>query len=431
MDTRARTLQWFVRAGVLTLPSGESLEVSVDPVTLGRDASATVVLDDPEVSALHAELRATSQGVVLRDLGSTNGTLVGQLRVSEATLLGPCSIRLGQTEITFAPSTTRSRVELGFDDHFGPLVGASPRMRRLYMALQAVAPTDLSVLIFGETGTGKELVAQALHEASPRKNGPFVVVDCGALPAALAESLLFGHEKGSFTGAIARKTGAFGEAHGGTLFLDELGELQEELQPKLLRAIAERSIKRVGANHYESIDVRVIAATRRDLRKEMNTGHFRSDLFFRLAQVRIELPPLRERTEDIPALVERACQRVHAPDRAAAVSATLDERFSGYDWPGNVRELINVTSVLAALGDTLGVDSLELLPLEGGNIDRAPPATAFSEAKRAAVLAFERQYFTDLMAAAQGNISEMARRSGMERHHVRAFLKKLKLSNHS
>ena len=429
--TRARPLHWFVRGGTITAPGAAPLTVGLDPITVGRDASSTIVLDDPEVSAAHCELRAGQHGVSLRDLGSKNGTFVGVARVDEAHLTGPCTVRVGQSDLVFAPASDKSRVDVGFDESFGPLVGSSAKMRRLYQALRAVAPTELSVLVLGETGTGKELVAQAIHEASARKNGPFVVVDCGSLPAGLAESLLFGHEKGAFTGAVGRRIGAFAEANGGTLFLDELGELPEEVQPKLLRASAERTVKRVGGSHYEPIDVRVIAATRRDLRREMNAGRFRSDLFFRLAQVRVELPALRERREDVPAIVARVCERLKKPGVAAAITGEVERRFGSYDWPGNVRELVNVASVLAALGDV--PESLGLvLPLEGSgeeaDVGVTPPATQFSEAKRAAVLAFERQYFVDLMKAANANVSEMARRSGMERHHVRAFLKKLGLT---
>ena len=431
--TRARPLQWFVKGGTLQTPSGQTVPVGVDPVTIGRDGSSTIVIDDPEVSAAHCELRAGQHGVALRDLGSKNGTYVGIVRVDEASLTGPCTLRVGTTELSFAPASDKARVDVGFDESFGPLVGSSPKMRRLYQTLRAVAATELSVLVLGETGTGKELVAQAIHEASPRKNGPFVVVDCGSVPASLAESLLFGHEKGSFTGATSRKIGALAEANGGTLFLDELGELPEEIQPKLLRAAAERTVKRVGGTGYEPIDVRIVAATRRDLRREMNAGRFRSDLFFRLAQLRIELPPLRDRKDDVPAIVRRACEKLKVADRADRVIAEIDQRLRHHDWPGNVRELVNVASVLAAIGDTAALEGLDLvLPLEGKATSEtgstAPPATAFAEAKRLAVTSFERQYFTELLRGTNGNVSEMARRSGMERHHVRAFLKRLGLS---
>jgi DNA-binding NtrC family response regulator len=277
-------------------------------------------------------------------------------------------------------------------------------------------------LITGETGTGKELVAQAVHEHSNRSGGPFIVVDCASIPGPLAESLLFGHERGAFTGATERRSGAFHDAHRGTIFLDELGELPPELQPKLLRALSERKVKRVGASSYESVDVRVLAATRRDLGRSMNTGRFRSDLFFRIAQVRIELPPLRERREDVALLVQRVCERIGRAERAADVIELIASTLAQHDFPGNVRELVNVASVAASLPP--GAEAVAaVLPLEGGG-DVAPPMSAFTEAKRTAVSAFEQRYFSDLVRATDGNVSEMARRAGMERHHVRAFLKK-------
>jgi DNA-binding NtrC family response regulator len=301
-------------------------------------------------------------------------------------------------------------------------------MRRVFGILEKIAPTPLSVLILGETGTGKELVAKAIHDESPRKGGPFIVVDCGSIPPTLAESILFGHEKGAFTGANERRKGALAEADGGTLFLDELGELPLELQPKLLRALAEKQVKRVGGSSFDPIDVRVLAATRRDLGSEMNAGRFRSDLFFRIAQVRVELPPLRERLSDLPLLVEEVCKRVAKPEHAPAVLAWIEQRMASHDWPGNVRELVNVSSVAATLADTPGaIDDVLTLAKDDSPIEAARtgiPATAFSEAKRASIAAFEREYFSTLAKRAKGNVSEMARQSGMERHHVRAYLRK-------
>ncbi|MEJ7730721.1 MAG: sigma-54 dependent transcriptional regulator, partial [Polyangiaceae bacterium] len=300
------------------------------------------------------------------------------------------------------------------------------RMRHLFRMLLEVSPTDLSILITGETGTGKELVAQAVHEASSRKTGPFVVVDCASIPGPLAESLLFGHEKGAYTGAVDRRTGAFHDAHKGTIFLDELGELPVEIQPKLLRALSEKKVKRVGANIYDTVDVRVIAATRRDLGRSMNAGRFRSDLFFRIAQMRIELPSLRDRREDIALLATHVCQRIDKGERTADVLELLTKTLSNHDWPGNVRELVNVASVAASLPP--GAESVaSLLPLEGGG-DVVAAASPFGEAKREAVSSFEQRYFAELVRATNGNVSEMARRSGMERHHVRSFLKKYGLT---
>jgi DNA-binding NtrC family response regulator len=424
--TRARVLNWFVRGGTVRV-DGKETAIDVDPVIVGRDAAAPIVLDDAEVSGLHVELRAVPEGILVKDLGSTNGTFVGSVRVREAVITMPTEVKVGQTTLVVEPSTKR-RVDVGFSDRFGSLVGTSPKMRRVFSVLEKVAPTPLSVLVLGETGTGKEGVAKALHDASPRKDGPFVVVDCGSIPGTLAESLLFGHEKGSFTGATERRKGALAEAHQGTLFLDELGELPIELQPKLLRALSERQIKRVGGTAFEPIDVRVVAATRRDLGVEMNAGRFRSDLFFRIAQVRIELPPLRERDGDLAPLVEDICAKVGRSAYAPTVLAWIEQRFGGYDWPGNVRELVNVAQVAATLADTPeAIDDVLTLAREGA----APaagtafaPGSAFGEAKKQAITLFERDYFTSLAKHCKGNVSEMARQSGMERHHVRAFLRK-------
>ncbi|MBI5531321.1 MAG: sigma 54-dependent Fis family transcriptional regulator [Deltaproteobacteria bacterium] len=421
----------LVRGGTLATSTGTSVAITPEGVTVGRDPSATLALQDSEVSAVHCELRATAEGVIVRDLGSTNGTFVGSVAIHEARLTGSCKLRVGQTELSFEPEAGKHPVEAELEAAFGPLVGSSPVMRRLYKVMSRVAATDLSVLITGETGSGKDLVAQAIHGASPRKDAPFVVVDCGAIPTGLAESILFGHEKGSFTGATQRKSGVFQNANGGTVFLDELGELPIELQPKLLRVIADHAVKRLGGASYEPIDVRVIAATRRDLRREVNANHFRSDLFFRIAQVAIDLPPLRDRRQDFGLLVERACERIHRADHARRIVAIIQARFENYDWPGNVRELMNVASVLASMEGGVGDESYDLLlPLEktdDGTQDSRSVARsedlAFAEAKRT----FEHDYFSRLQDVTDGNISEIARRCGLARHQVRAHLRKLGL----
>jgi DNA-binding NtrC family response regulator len=422
-STRARVLHWFVRGGVAKTSDGRSFPIDVDPIVIGRDTGANISIDDPEVSAIHCELRAMDHGILVRDLGSTNGTFVGPLRVHEIVLTSPTDLSLGASRITVEPST-KQRVDVGFADHFGPLVGSSPKMRRVFGILEKVAATPLSVIVVGEQGTGKEVVAKAIHDHSPRKGKPFVVVDCGSIPPTLAEGILFGHEKGALAGATERRKGALAEANEGTLFVDELGELPLDLQPKLLRALSDRQIKRVGGSAFEPVDVRVLAATRRDLGAEMNAGRFRSDLYFRIAQVRIELPALRDRLADLPFLVEDICKRVDRASQAPAVLAWIEQHLSSHDWPGNVRELVNVASVAATLAETPGaiddVLTLARTPSDGGS----EPATAFGEAKRAAIASFEREYFVGLAKRAKGNVSEMARQSGMERHHVRAYLRK-------
>ncbi|WP_437719268.1 sigma 54-interacting transcriptional regulator [Sorangium sp. So ce448] len=419
--TRARAVQWFVRGGTLRSAGRDPVKIGIAPIVVGRDPSCGVVVDDPEVSSTHCDLRAEGPGVLVRDLGSKNGTFVSTVRIREAILTAACAIQVGGSVLSFEP-LDKERVDVGFDESFGPLIGASPRIRHLFRLLREVASTELSLLITGETGTGKELTAQAIHDVSSRRGGPFVVVDCASLPGALAESFLFGHERGAFPGANERRSGAFHEANGGTIFLDELGELPPDLQPKLLRALTEQKVKRVGSRIYEPVDVRIIAATRRDLGRSMNTGRFRSDLFFRIAQMRIELPPLRERREDIPLLVERVCERLGCPERAVEMVNLITTTLGQHDFPGNVRELMNVTSVAASLPP--GAEAIaSILPLEGGG-DVVVPTSAFGEAKRSAVAAFEQRYFSELIRATGGNVSEMARRAGMERHHVRMFLRK-------
>jgi DNA-binding NtrC family response regulator len=422
-STRARVLHWFVRGGVAKTADGRSFPIDVDPVVVGRDSGVNIAIEDPEVSAIHCELRAMDHGILVRDLGSTNGTFIGPMRVHEVVITTPTDISLGSTRINVEPST-KQRVDVGFSDHFGPLVGTSPKMRRVFGILEKVAATPLSIIILGEAGTGKEVVAKAVHDHSPRKGKPFIVLDCASIPPTLAESLLFGHEKGSSPSATERRKGALAEAHEGTLFLDELGELPLDLQPKLLRALSDKHVKRVGGSTLEPIDVRVLAATRRDLGAEMNAGRFRSDLYFRIAQVRIELPALRERLADLPFLVEDICKRVDRPKQAPAVLAWIEQRLASHDWPGNVRELVNVASVAATLADTPGaIDDVLTLAREQGDAG-SEPATAFGEAKRTAIASFEREYFAMLAKRAKGNVSEMARQSGMERHHVRAYLRK-------
>jgi DNA-binding NtrC family response regulator len=277
----------------------------------------------------------------------------------------------------------------------------------------------------GETGTGKELVAQAIHEASPRANRPFVVVDCGAIPATLAESALFGHERGSFTGAVDKRISPFVEADGGTIFLDELGELPIDVQPKLLRALAEQRVKSVGSNSYRSVNVRVIAATRRDLVREVNDGTFRSDLFFRVAQLKVELPPLRQRLEDIPALVRRMMVDLGDKDAYDRITADSLERLMRHDWPGNVRELRNVIAVALAFGKEGPLDLAQhLAPLVQAAELTPTRGRTFQDAKRDVLARFEREYFTALYAECTGNVSEIGRRAAMERAHVRGYLRR-------
>ncbi len=429
-----------VRGGKLKTAAGSAwVEVGTDPVIVGRNSACQIGVDDGKVSAVHAELVATGQGVRVRDLGSRNGTYVANVRIGEVFLTQPTRLRVGDTELVFEPAQPE-RIEVPTNPAFGPLVAQSSSMRSIFDRLAKIAPTDLTLLITGETGTGKELVAQAVHRASSRAKKPFVVVDCGSIPPSLAEATLFGHERGAFTGAVDRRLSPFVEADGGTIFLDELGELPIEVQPKLLRALAERRIKSVGGSTYREVDVRVLAATRRDLVRAVNQGTFRSDLYFRVAQVRAELPALRHRLEDVPVLVRRMLKDLGGADGDyERVSSATIERLMRHDWPGNVRELRNAVAVAFALaGPDEEIDvaahlgSMQETPQaepraaasDAGGLGSSWRGKQFQEAKREVLARFESDYFSGLAQEAKGNVSEMARRAGMERAHVRAYLRR-------
>ena len=417
-----------VRGGSLKVIRGQankpSLEVSAETLVVGRNEACDLVLDDRKVSAVHMEVVATERGVRVRDLGSRNGTYLGDTRVGEVYLMKPTVITVGESTLEFSPSTPE-QVDLPEVAAFGPLVGVSAGMRAVFERCRKAAPTDLTALILGETGCGKELVAQAIHQASSRAHKPFVVVDCGAIAPSLAESALFGHERGSFTGAVDKRISPFVEADGGTIFLDELGELPLDVQPKLLRALAEQRIKSVGSNSYRPVNVRVIAATRRDLVREVNAGTFRRDLYFRVAQLRIELPALRERLEDIPALVRKMMTDMGDPGAYDRITNDSLERLMRHDWPGNVRELRNVLAVAMAFGKEGPLDLAQhLAPMSTASESTPTRGRTFQDAKREVLARFEREYFTALYAECSGNVSEIGRRAAMERAHVRGYLRR-------
>ena len=314
---------------------------------------------------------------------------------------------------------------------FESLIGSGPRMRQVFETIRKVAETDLTVLVRGESGTGKELVAQALHQRSPRRSRPFVAVNCAAISRELVESELFGHEKGAFTGADARRVGRFEAAHGGTIFLDEVGDMPGTTQAKVLRVLQERSFERVGSGRPVEVDVRVVAATHRDLEEEVRRGRFREDLYYRLKVVEIELPPLRERPEDLPALVEhllsQLAQRLGRPVKPIRPEALAC--LARHAWPGNVRELRNVVEQAAVLaaGDAIEETDLglaapsERAPASGG------PAASFSEAKRHAVERFERDYLLAALRANGGNVSRTAAAIGMVRQSLQQKIRELGL----
>src|SRR6185312_14506636 len=285
---------------------------------------------------------------VLVDNASTNGTFINKVRVREGFLKPGCTLSVGQSAFKFNAREEEVQIVPSRADRCGRLIGGNSKMREIYSIIEKIAPTATTVVIDGETGTGKEVVAQTIHELSPRSRNELVVFDCGAVPPNLIESELFGHEKGSFTGAMMTRTGLFEQADGGTLFLDELGELPIDLQPKLLRALEQREVRRVGAAKAQKVDVRIIAATNRNLEDEVRAGRFRQDLFYRLSVVRLHLPSLRDRVDDIPVLVQSFLDNgmynrlPNGDKKVRGISREAAAALQAYAWPGNVRELVNV-----------------------------------------------------------------------------------------
>ncbi|HEY7957736.1 MAG TPA: sigma 54-interacting transcriptional regulator [Polyangia bacterium] len=393
---------------------GKTLELGgLAPALLGSDPDADLVLTDDTVSRRHAEVRITPLGYVVRDLGSTNGVWLGPTRVLEGVLGDRARLTLGEIELDW-------RLLDGDAEHpqearpFGRLIGQSPPMRELWALLAQAAPTDSTVLIEGESGSGKELVAEGLHAASPRAQGPLVVIDCGALAPSVVESELFGHERGAFTGADRARAGALEEATGGTLFLDEVGELSPELQVKLLRALEAREVRRLGADRPRAIDVRVVAATHRRLERCVAEGSFRADLYYRLAVIRVRVPPLRHRREDVLLLAQHFLSRLErSGDPEAVLSPAVSAALTAYDWPGNVRELRNVVERLATVGE---------LDTHVREKNRAPDG--YHEARQTALDRFERDYCQALLAWSGGVVAKAAERAGISRQMLHRLLKK-------
>jgi two-component system response regulator GlrR len=389
--------------------AGASFAPEGDRYSIGSHELNGVVLEDETVSRFHCEIRLDEHGARVVDLRSRNGTFVDGVRVNDAYVRDGGLVQLGAVQLRLegAPAGTPD-VPLSPRTRFGGLVGSSRRMRHAIALLEGAAASDVTVLLQGETGTGKGRAAEAIHAASARAAGPFLVVDCGAVPASLLESELFGHEKGAFTGAGARRIGAFEEASGGTIFLDEIGELPPELQPKLLRALENREIRRVGANRHLPVDLRVVAATNRDLREAVNDGGFRSDLYYRLAVLTIELPPLRERPEDIPEIVDELLRHLGAPPSLLGPEDLAELRRGR--WPGNARELRNHLEARRVLAALAGAPA-------------APPGgvVPFVDARRQAIDRFEREYLEDLLRR-HPRVAQAAQAAGIDRVYLYRLL---------
>ncbi|WP_074952541.1 sigma 54-interacting transcriptional regulator [Myxococcus fulvus] len=431
-----RSARVRVKLAVLSGPdAGRVYPLTPGRYRVGSEPSADIVLPDRAVSRQHLLLEVRDNLVRATDPGSRNGSFCEGMRFSELEVRPGATLTLGTTELRLVAEGEKSKAPpLSTRTSFGGLVGSSRRMREVFTLLERMTQQGESdVLIQGETGTGKELCAEAIHTHGSRGKGPFVIADLAGIPPQLLESELFGHVKGAFTGAQGERAGAFERAHGGTLFLDEVGELPLEVQPRLLRVLERRQVKRVGANDYRTFDVRVVAATHQDLEGAVKQGRFRGDLFHRLAVLRVVLPPLRERPEDIPLLIDTVLSRLGKPP--SALSEVTRALLTQYPWPGNVRELRNVVDRVVSMGE-------EALP-EMPDLPEAPPRARssqdeeddestlslaldlpFKEAKERLIEGFERDYLRNLVERCEGNVSRAAREAGIDRVYLRKLLRK-------
>jgi transcriptional regulator with PAS, ATPase and Fis domain len=415
------TIQRFWLRVLTGRQAGLALHSEAERVVVGTHASADLVLDDETVSRFHCEIEVQGGRALVRDLGSRNGTCIDGVSVREAWLHPGATLAVGTTEIRFELRNDPVRISLSERESFGLMVGRSPAMRRVFSLLEKAAASDATVLIEGETGTGKEVAAESIHNVSGRRDGPFVIVDCGAIPPDLLESELFGHEKGSFTGATAAREGAFEAADGGTIFLDEVGELPTELQPKLLRVLERRHVKRIGGNRYADVNVRVIAATNRSLRAEVNEHRFRSDLFYRLAVVEVRLPALRERLDDLPQLVDHLLARIGESDNPQAGDLRSKEflaTLAQHRWTGNVRELRNYLERCLALK--------ERVPLVATDDDRPLPdiGQPLKVARERWTRVLEKRYVEGLLQKHEDNVTAAARAAEVDRMYFHRMLRR-------
>jgi DNA-binding NtrC family response regulator len=389
---------------------------------LGKGPACELRLNDPSVSRRHAALEVAGTKLALSDLGSTNGTFVDGIEALSALLKGGELVRVGATALR-VERTVASGGHPAPAGGFGGVIGASPAMRRLYPLCARLATSMVPVVIEGETGTGKEQLAEALHQAGPRATGPFVVFDCTAVAPNLIESELFGHERGAFTGSVATRRGVFERAHGGTLLIDEIGDLPLPLQPKLLRAIERGETQRMGGEASIRVDARLLFATRRDLDREVALGRFRDDLFHRMAVARLELPPLRARGGDIALLARHFAVELGA--RPDVLDPGLLARWQDYGWPGNVRELRNAVARRLALGDLAGdglPESASPRTLEATSGDTIARVLAMSlpltEAREHVLIEFERRYLQHVLVSNRGNVTRAAAAAGVARRHL-------------
>lgn len=423
----------------VTVVAGPDLgrEVAFDTsVEVGADGTCGLVLNDRSVSRKHLIIESTDGRLRVKDLGSRNGTHLGATRIHEAEIPLGTVLRLGDSSIAVHPRWYLREMTPSTAREFGDLYGESLAQREVFAILERVAPSNVTVLLEGESGTGKELAARSIHRASTRASKPYVVFDCASVPGELAESELFGHKKGAFSGATGDRQGAFTQADGGTLCLDELGELPLDLQPKLLRVLEMGEVRAVGSDTPVKVDVRVVAATNRDLHAEVKRGAFRADLLYRLEVVKVRLPPLRQRPEDIAGLATRLLTGL-LPEGDVVAGPNLD-RLLSYGWPGNIRELRNVLTRAVSLARPPGQPPVPFaqLVLNLGPASSAPATIGFEfpgvtrplpykEARAQLLESFERAYVAALLDRHPGNVLRAAEAAGVSRKHLYELIRKV------
>ncbi len=427
-STRVQVREWTVEV-VAGPDKGKKVTTQDALLRVGSDPASDLVLSDQTVSRRHLELERTSQGIILRDLGSRNGTLLDGHQVIQVVLQPGDKVQLGKTKLVIKQEARATEVEvMGGADAFGALVGTSEKMRHVFAQLRGIAREDMNLLIEGETGTGKELAARAVHEHSRRRHGPFKVVDCNLITEEKAERELFG---GLRSGEEEDKSnrGVFEAAQGGTLFLDEVGELPLSLQPKLLRVLESREVPSIDGAPVP-VDVRVIASTHRNLEEDVRQGRFRADLYYRLAVGRVRLPPLRTRREDIPVLARSLLLGLKSSFDLTPQTLALLE---GYDWPGNVRELRNVLERGALMQETGNTSWLDFMAQPQPKAEGAQPTTSvaalvtgmpYHEAKDRVVADFERLYFAEVMRQANFDMKTAEQHTGLSMQSLYRLLKK-------